>query len=175
MKKLLILLLILGLYTNEIIAQKNSYSIIYEADKEGRTTFGSLEKLLDYVQNGNPIRVGWVLRFKTSEDGETIEMQHWADAGFVTTLNGHVFAQINSIFQQGPGLGNLPSVFLVNDKPHGWVSIIGTTGVMRQKYMRDETLIATMKENGLTKEQIEKQMKEMETMKVITKWAVLNR
>jgi hypothetical protein len=151
---------------------QNSYSIIYEADREGKEIKGSLEQLMNHVQNGNPIRVGWVLKFKNPKDDSTIEMQHWADAGFITTLNGHIFAQIKSIYQQGPALTNPPAVFLVNDKANGWVAIIGTTGVMKQKYMRDEEMTKMMKESGMTEKEIEERLKKMETMKVHTKWAV---
>lgn len=154
-------------------AQENAYTIIYEADAEGKEVSGKLEKLLEYVQNGNPIRIGWVLKFKHPEKDDIIEMQHWADAGFITTLNGHVFGQIKSIYQQGPAPGDPPGVFLVNEKPDGWVAILGTTGIMRQKYTRDKEFIAMMKENGATEEEIQKQFKEMETMKVRTKWAAL--
>ena len=150
---------------------QNTYKIIYEADSEGKIITGDLEHLLNYVQNGNPIRVGWVLNFEHPKTGELVEMQHWAVAGFITTLNGHVFAQIHSIYQQGPSLNNPPAVFLANNKPNGWVAILGTTGIMRQKYTRDENDIATMKKSGLTQEDIDTQLKSNETMNVRTMWA----
>ena len=100
-------------------------------------------------------------------------MQHWADAGFITTLNNHVFVQIKSIYQQGPSLSDPPGVFLVSDKANGWVAILGTTGVMKQKYTRDEKMVAMMKQSGLSEEDIDKELKDMETMQVHTKWAVM--
>jgi len=170
MKHIFIFLTVLSF---NITLGQNNYQIIYESDNDGNTILGNRETLVNYIQNGTPIRVGWVLKFKHPQNDSIVEMQHWADAGFITTLNGHAFAQINSIYQQGPGISNPPSVFLVNDKPHGWVAIIGTTGVMRQKYTRDEDMIAMMKQSGLSNEDIAKQQKEMETMKVHTKWAVM--
>lgn len=151
---------------------QNSYSIIYEADREGKAIKGSLEQLMSHVQNGNPIRVGWVLKFKNPKDDSTIEMQHWTDAGFITTLNGHVFAQIKPIYQQGPSISNPPGVFLVSDKANGWVAVIGTTGVMKQKYTRDKEMVKMLKQTGLTDKEVEKELKKMETMKVHTIWAV---
>lgn len=174
--KAIILFLALGLsITTKVAAQNNdSYEIVYEADKDGKAISGSVGELTKYVQNGNPIRVGWVLRFK-DQQGKIVEMQHWTDAGFVTTLKGHVFAQIKSIYQQGPVMTEPPGVFLVSDKANGWVAIIGTTGVMKQKYTRDEAMVQMLKDSGMTDEQVERELKKMETMKVQTKWAVQKR
>ncbi len=171
--KTLTLLLFISFYSLYTNAQtENTYKIIYEADREGKKIAGNLEELINHVQNGNPIRVGWVLKFKDQQGGPAIEMQHWTDAGFITTLRGHVFAQISSIYQQGPSIGKPPGVFLVNAKANGWVAILGTTGVMRQKYMRDEAMVEMMKKTGMTEDEVNKQLKDMEKMKVHTKWAV---
>lgn len=167
------IILLITIFSFNVIFSQNAYSIIYEADKQGLAISGNLAELLNYVQTGNPIRIGWVLKFKHPNNDTIIEMQHWADAGFITTLNGHVFAQISSIYQQGPGISDPPAVFLVNNKPDGWVSIIGTTGVMKQKYMRDPSIIKMMKESGLTDEQVTEELKQQETMNVHTKWAVM--
>lgn len=152
-------------------SESNAYKIIYEADKDGNVLAGSLEELLNYVQNGNPIRVGWVLNMKPP-NSEVLEMQHWTDAGFVTTLDGHVFAQIRGIFQQGPSISKPPGVFLAMEDPNSWVAIIGTTGVMRQKFKRGGDMVAMLKET-MSDEEVEEFFKKQEMMKVRTKWAVL--
>lgn len=156
-------------------AQKNSaYKVIYEADQNGKAISGSLEKLTKYVQNGNPIRVGWTLRFKNPAGGdEILEMQHWTDAGFITTLKGHVFAQVKGIFQQGPMIADPPGVDLVDARANSWVGIIGTTGVMRQKFAESEIMTKMYKDMGYSDEKIKEEFKKQETMKVNTKWAVL--
>ena len=59
---------------SKISAQENAYAILYEADTEGEAISGSLEKLIEYVQNGNPIRIGWVLKFRHPEKDEVIEI-----------------------------------------------------------------------------------------------------
>lgn len=159
------------LYSISVISQSN-YKVIFEADSKGETISGKRQDLLNYVQNGNPIRVGWVLNFKHPETKDMVEMQHWTDAGFITTLDGHVFAQINSIYQQGPSPYEPPSVFLVDDKPNGWVAIIGTTGVMRQKYTRNEMMVKMMLDSGLSQEEVDEQLEDMEILNVRTKWAV---
>jgi len=154
---------------NLSFAQENSgYKILYEANEKGEALYGNLNDLVAHVQNGNPVRVGWVLKFKAPN-------QDWADAGFITTLGNHVFAQISSIYQQGPILADPKGIALVNDQPDGWVAILGSTGVMRQKYARNDEMISFMKESGMTDEQIDKQLKEEEIMQVHTKWAVMIR
>lgn len=152
---------------------QQSYSVICEIDREGEIVSGSLLELSDYVKNGNPIRVGWVLHLKNPADGKAIELEHWTDAGFISLLKGHVFAQIKSIYQQGPSFVDPPGIFLVNEKPNGWVAVIGTTGVMRQKFAQDDVIVQSMKAAGMTDAQIKKELSAMEVMKVRTKWAVL--
>lgn len=173
----LLQLIMLLIIQTSLSQNNNNYSIIYEANSKGEVINGNLDLLVQYVQNGNPVRVGWVLEFKNPDPNsdEIIEMQHWADAGFITTLKGHVFAQISSIYQQGPAISSPPGVFLVNDQPNGWVAILGTTGVMKQKYTRDPALLDLLKKSGLTDEEINTRLQEQETMNVHTKWAVLNK
>lgn len=182
MKKLIYFALALCFNTN-IEAQKASepiqsaYNIVYEADKDGNPLSGDLESLVQLVRSGNPIRVGWEMNLINPTDDSSYVLEHWSDAGFISIHQGHVFAQIPSIYGQGssavqPEIDQDPSMFLVNNKPHGWVAIVGTTGVLRQKMLRDERTISFMKEAGMTDEQIEEQLLKMETSHFKTKWAV---
>ncbi len=175
--KLLLLSMLLSLLTIDNYGQDlNQYEIIYEANHNGEPIKGDLETLVDYVQNGNPVRVGWVLQMGFSDpEKESIEMQHWVDAGFLTTIKGHVFAQISSIYQQGPMIGDPPGVLLINGKPDGWVAIVGTTGILRQKFDGSESMIDIMRADGYSEEDIKKELKAMESQKVLTKWAVLKK
>ena len=171
---LILALMILSLYT---YGQNNSrnqglYKVVYEADREGKTISGNLENLLSYVRAGNPIRVGWEL----GQSGPNrILLEHWTDAGFLTIHKGHLFAQINSIYAQGPSAPSVerPSVMMPNAEPNGWVSIIGTTGSMRAKFKIDQKMVNAFKEMGMSDSEIEKQMKDREKSKVKTKWAVM--
>ncbi len=145
---------------------QNNYSIVYEADKKGEAISGDINVLLKSVQNGNPVRVGWVLKLQDF-DNKIHTIEHWVDAGFLTIENNHVFAQIKPIYEQGLNFDE-SSVYFVTGKPNGWVSIISTTGVMKQKFSNiilDDT-------EEMTKEEIKKMIASMETMRVITKWAV---
>lgn len=156
---------------------QSAYKVIYEADKDGNRISGDLKELIVLVRSGNPIRVGWEMELLNPTDQSLYVLEHWSDAGFISIHQDHVFAQIPSIYGQGssavqPEFNQDPSMFLVNNKPHGWVAIVGTTGVLRQKMLRDELTISYMKEAGMTDEQIEAQLLKMETSNFKTKWAV---
>lgn len=148
------------------------YEIIYEADKGGNRISGSLEGLANYVDQGNPIRVGWELELRFPDT--TVVLKHWSDAGFLSVHMGHVFGQIPSIYGQGFSVPSTPAqMTLTNGEPHGWVSIIGTNGVMKQKSKPDSGMIDFFKQRGMTDEQIAEELKKRETSKVKTKWAVM--
>ncbi|RNC85986.1 MAG: hypothetical protein ED557_04245 [Balneola sp.] len=152
----------------------SGYKVIYEADRDGNALIGSLEELIDYVEKGNPIRVGWEL----GVDGpNTTKLIHWTDAGFITIHKGHVFAQISSIYSQGTSAPSIemPFVSMMNAEPDGWVAIVGTTGLLGQKFKRDPEMIQVYKGMRLSEEEIEEEFKNQERTKVKTKWAVLVR
>ena len=120
------------------------------------------------IQNGNPIRVGWTLKLQ-NDKGDVKELEHWTDSKFLTIIDNNVYAQIHSIYQQMTDFNNPggASKFLDNT-PNGWVAIISTSGLMRQKYA--DILQWT---EGMSKEEINAMVSEMETSKVKTKWATI--
>ena len=172
---LLISLSQLGLVYAQKQSLKSKYQIVYEADKNGKAISGDLNKLIDYAQSGAPVRVGWVLEFKLPNEDKSNQFEHWADAGFITILNGHLFAQINPIAQQGPKFSIPPSINFIDGKPNGWLAIIGTTGVLEQRFSENdlrERMVAFMRKSGATEKQIEERLKSMNRDQVKTKWAV---
>jgi hypothetical protein len=178
MKNIIYLILVLCFYNTQAQSPiESAYKVIYEADKDGNRISGNLETLVQLVRSGNPIRVGWEMELLNPTDESTYILEHWSDAGFISIHQGHVFAQIPSIYGQGssavqPEFNQDPSMFLVNNKAHGWVAIVGTTGLLRQKMLRDERSISFMKESGMTDEQVEEQLLKMETSNFKTKWAI---
>ncbi len=167
MKKITITFLI-ALLPMMLLSQ-NNYQIIYEADSDGQVISGNIEDLLKAVQNGNPVRVGWTLEIQNSE-GELKKLEHWTDTKFLTILDNNVYAQINSIYEQMTDFADPKGAMrFVNNQPDGWVAIISTSGIMRQKYR--DILNGT---EGMTQEEIDKMIKYLETSKVNTKWAVQN-
>jgi len=79
----------------------------------------------------------------------------------LTIFKGHLFAQIESIFEQAPAPMTPPQVMLVDSKPDGWVGVIGTTGILRSNY------------KGPSEKPIMEIM-ELTESRVRTKWAVLD-
>jgi len=148
------------------------YKVVYEANRKGERVSGSLEELLKYVRNGNPIRVGWELGVKSDS---TFYLEHWSDAGFITIHKDHVFAQINSIYGQGTTHISMPvpAIFLTNNNSNGWVAVFGTTGEVKQKFERNEDMVKYFKGQGLSDEEIEEEFKKQEKARYATKWAVM--
>ena len=173
LKIIFTLVLVLFAFSSARSQTDGLYKVVYEADRSGKAVSGSLEELLQYVRNGNPIRVGWELGVQSDS---TFYLEHWADAGFMTIQRGHLFAQINSIYGQGttaPGMD--PAVFLTSGKPHGWVAVFGTTGEVKQKFERSEVMVEYFKNQGLSDEEIDKEFKKQEEARYATKWAVMVR
>ncbi len=175
LKSIVVLVLLAIVSINLSVAQENGlYKVIYEADRDGNRISGSLEELVAYVRSGNPIRVGWELGKK----GPGLQfLEHWSDAGFITIHKEHVFAQISSIYGQGTSAPSIevPFVRMMNAEPDGWVAIIGTTGLMGQKFKTDQETIDMYKKMGLTEDEVKEQLKKQEKAKVKTKWAVMVR
>jgi hypothetical protein len=150
-----------------MIFNQSNYQIIYEADANGKVISGNIGELLQAVQNGNPIRVGWTLKIQNGE-GELKELEHWTDTKFLTIFDNMVYAQINSIYEQMTNFKDAKGAMrFVNNQPDGWVALISTSGIMRQKYR--DVLAGT---EGMSQEEIDKMIKYLETTKVNTKWAV---
>ncbi|KAA1245276.1 hypothetical protein [Aquimarina sp. RZ0] len=162
-----LLYLFISLLSMSIFSQ-SKYSIIYEADANGKLISGNINDLKTVVQNGNPIRVGWVLKLQ-NEKGEIKELEHWTDTKFLTIIDDNIYAQIHSIYQQMTDFNNPEGALkFLDNQPDGWVAIISTSGIMRQKYA--DILKWT---EGMSKEEISEMVKEMETSRVRTKWATI--
>jgi len=71
---------------------------------------GSIDRLINKIQEGYELRIGWQLDF--DQDGQS-DLEHWIDANFISILNGHVFNQIEPIYQQIPKK-EIPQVQIVN-------------------------------------------------------------
>ena len=100
MKYVLCFIILIGFY-NCTFAQVGKYTIVYEADEYGEPVSGSLDTLIKLVKEGNNVRVGWEVSLNL-KGKEPLIVEHWADAGFLTVLNGHLFGQVQGIFEQAP-------------------------------------------------------------------------
>jgi len=165
LKKITLIFLILLVYTEVSVAQQNdTYELVYETDKNGKAISGDLKKLNEYVSKGYVIRVGWDMG----------SVYHWAEAMFITQHEGHVFAQIHSIFMQAP----IPSKFrgiteieMPNKDPNGWSAIIGTTGRLEMKW--NGLNFKRNEERHKTEKEFKEYIRSWETGSASTKWVVV--
>ncbi|MDH7445235.1 hypothetical protein [Aquimarina sp. 2201CG14-23] len=138
----IVLLLLVVLWTSCNMGKKEEattkkpigWQIIYMNDDEGKALSGSLDDLKKAVRQGCEIRVGWGIYNEFRKDGLklVVNVEHTAEAQFLTISKGHVFAQIDRIMGQAPSRG-APQIQLI--KSHYWHSVLGTTGEMNQVYL----------------------------------------
>jgi len=145
------------------VAFSQDKTTVLKTDFKGQVSEGSIEKLIEEIQAGKSVRVGWQLDF--DKDGIP-DVEHWIDANFISILNGHVFNQIDAIHRQVPKK-DIPQVELVNSTMM-WMGIIGTNGKLIHRYIlenfddvEDEKILVML----------EKQAEIKETM-VATIWVV---
>ncbi len=104
---------------------QTGWELVFRNGKNGEALFGSKQRLIEAVRSGYSIRVGWGGR---RQSDTTKSVEHVADAQFLTIANaGEVFAQIQPIIGQNPGLekDTLDIVFRENLQ---WTLMVGTNG-----------------------------------------------
>lgn len=105
-------------------------NIILKTDTTGKVIYGSIEALIKEIQAGTGIRVAW--EFDIDNDGVP-EVEHWVDANFLTIMNGHVFNQIQPIYQQIPKF-DIPQIAIVASSVM-WSAVVGTNGKLLSRFI----------------------------------------
>jgi len=130
--------------------------ILLKTDSEGKVSQGSIEALIKAIQAGTSIRVGW--EFDINNDG-IMEVEHWIDAGFLTIMNGHVFNQIEPIYQQIPKM-DIPQIE-INASSVMWTGVVGTNGKLLSRFVipdldkiEDENVRAAYAKHAIVQETI---------------------
>jgi len=113
---------------NTAIGQSNE--VVLKTNFEGEVVEGSIDRLITKIQEGYELKIGWQLDF--DQDGKS-DLEHWIDANFISILNGHVFNQLEPIYQQIPKK-DIPQVQIVNSSIK-WTGIIGTNGKLISRYI----------------------------------------
>lgn len=98
------------------------WQLVYSHDKTGKVIQGEKQKLINFVKKGHPVRIVWPIRDN---------FMHMMDAGFITLMNGEVFAQVNSIIRQIPDKETRQFILLDAEKQSEWHAILSTTGEIR--------------------------------------------
>ncbi len=126
-------LLLLCLCILSFVGGPKESPYLVSTDFEGKVVSGSIEALIEEVQAGKAIRVGWKLDF----DGDQVaDLEHWVNADFLTVMEGHVFHQITPIYRQIPK-SEIPQIEIVNS-PMQWTGIIGTNGKLVHRYLLED-------------------------------------
>ena len=97
--------------------------LLFATDFDNSHLGGSKEVLIDAVERGDPIRLGWELDF--DKNGEA-DILHWADASVLTLWEGEVFTQVQAIHRQHPLRGE--GEMHLSDEFIEWRASMGTTG-----------------------------------------------
>lgn len=105
-------------------------NILLKTDTTGKVIYGSIEALIKEIQAGTGIRVAW--EFDIDNDGLP-EVEHWVDANFLTIMNGHVFNQIQPIYQQIPKF-DIPQIAIVASSVM-WSAVVGTNGKLLSRFI----------------------------------------
>lgn len=105
-------------------------SVLVKTNLEGEVVKGSIEDLIEAIQEGASIRVGWQLDL--NEDGKP-DLEHWVDAEFISILGGHVFTQIPPIFRQVPDWEG-PQIKIIQSEMQ-WTALIGTNGKLLSRFI----------------------------------------
>ena len=103
---------------SSLAASAEEWRLILHVDKDGKTIEGDKGPLINTIRKGYPVRVGFA--------GRTVE--HVTDAGFLTILNGEVYAQIDSIITQQPSKEF--STLGFRDVNKSWRAILSTKGTL---------------------------------------------
>ncbi len=111
-------------------ASMQAQKIVLKTDFDGNITEGSIEQLIQKIQVGHDVRVGWHLDF--DEDKQS-DLEHWVDADFISILNGHVFTQISPIYAQIPN-PEIPQIEILESTKR-WTAVIGTNGLLLSRYL----------------------------------------
>lgn len=101
--------------------------LLYSTGFDREVLGGSKEALVEVVERGDAIRIGWELDF---DDNGKADIRHWADASFLSIWEGEVFAQVQAIHRQRPVSGSEGggSDMVLPDEFIEWRASLGTTG-----------------------------------------------
>ena len=108
-------------------AQAPCPGLLFANDYGGEPLAGSKQQLIDAVERGERIRVGWEIDF--DDDGIT-DLAHWADAAFLSVWEGDVFTQVAAIHRQSPRRGQA-DIDLTGEGYTEWRGSLGTNGMIK--------------------------------------------
>lgn len=125
--------LLIGLMLISNISLGQEPNILLRTDFDGKITTGSIEILIEAINQGHNIKIGWQLDFNNDK---IPDLEHWVNSSFLTIMNGQVFDQIGPIYAQIPN-SDIPQVQITNSSLK-WTAIIGTNGKLLSRYILED-------------------------------------
>ncbi|MEM7701551.1 MAG: hypothetical protein AAF251_06395 [Pseudomonadota bacterium] len=113
---------------------------LFGTDLEGSASHGSKDALIEAVNKGTSLRIGWGLDF--DGDGAS-ELVHWADAEFLTVWEGEVYTQVGPVHAQTPIKGQ-SRVEIKSDNSE-WRGSIGTNGILEGRFDGQKTELTALR------------------------------
>ena len=110
----------------DVAEDSSPYRLAVAIAPSGQVTAGSKAMLERAIRGGSPVRVGFGIDF--DNDGR-MEVEHWADAHFLSFYQGEVFTQLAPIQEQQPQ-SNAPEIHF-GQAAHPWTGMLDTTGRLR--------------------------------------------
>ncbi|WP_018997918.1 hypothetical protein [Hirschia maritima] len=101
---------------NQLETPVYGWQLVYAHTETGETISGAKEDLINAIQAGKPVRVGW--------SGSYVD--HVTDGYFLTIIDGEVFAQIFEIRGQRPSRSP-PNIELA-EEGQNWLTVFATNG-----------------------------------------------
>ena len=118
----LFFLVIVSLAAGSVEARQRCDSPLFATGFDAEPSSGSKAALMEAVQRGEPIRIGWELDFDA--DGKA-DIAHWSAATFLSVAMGEAYAQVSAIQRQIPrGGGRIDFA----DSFVEWRGMLGTDG-----------------------------------------------
>ncbi|MEM1188233.1 MAG: hypothetical protein AAGI72_06890 [Pseudomonadota bacterium] len=115
-------------------AQPECPGLIFATGFDGAPTHGSKDALIESVNRGESIRVGWDIDF--DDDGEG-DLTHWADAAYLSVWQGEVFTQVEAVHAQRPRRDEQD--IMLREPYTEWRGSFGSNGVLEGRYSDGST------------------------------------
>jgi hypothetical protein len=93
----------------------------------GEVAAGSAQALMDHVNGGGRLRVGWQLDWNV--DGH-VDITNWAEPSVVSVYDDQVFAQFDDIRRRIPTLEETPDGRSLAGQSGRWSAVLGSDGVL---------------------------------------------
>lgn len=137
-KRLLFIAVLSLLISNTLLSEASCAHLLYSTDFDGKPAQGNKQNLIDMINEGHAIRVGWAYDF---DDDKLADLIHWAEADFLTIFEGEVFGQVQAIRAQSPQREN--ATISLRQPFTQWSGILSSNGTLQGQLSTDRGALET--------------------------------